>query len=94
MQNNNIFILDEPFNGVDIQSNIIITEVIHKLKALNKTIVISSHIFSILNEICDEINLLKDGVLIKKVFKEGFNKLEQEIRDFTVGNRIEKLKLN
>ena len=70
-----------------------ITEIIHKLKELNKTIIISSHIFSILNEICDEINLLKEGIFIKKVFKPDFNKLEQEIKDFTVGNRIEKLKL-
>ncbi|NBW72679.1 MAG: ABC transporter ATP-binding protein, partial [Flavobacteriia bacterium] len=28
LQKNEIFILDEPFNGVDIQSNILITEII------------------------------------------------------------------
>lgn len=36
LQRNKYFILDEPFNGVDIHSNIIITEIIHKLKELNK----------------------------------------------------------
>lgn len=30
LQGNDCFILDEPFNGVDIQSNIIIAEIIHK----------------------------------------------------------------
>jgi ABC-2 type transport system ATP-binding protein len=49
-QENKFFILDEPFNGVDIQSNIIITEIIIKLKELGKTILISSHIFSTLND--------------------------------------------
>jgi ABC-2 type transport system ATP-binding protein len=33
---NKFFILDEPFNGVDIQSNIIITELILKLKELGR----------------------------------------------------------
>ena len=42
IQENEYFILDEPFNRVDIHSNIIITEIIHKLKALNKVIIISS----------------------------------------------------
>lgn len=49
IQENKVLILDEPFNGVDIHSNIIITEIIHQLKLLNKTILISSHIFSTLN---------------------------------------------
>jgi len=30
LQQNEYFILDEPFNGVDIQSNLIITEIIHQ----------------------------------------------------------------
>ncbi|WP_010520697.1 ATP-binding cassette domain-containing protein [Aquimarina agarivorans] len=45
LQKNNYFILDEPFNGVDIQSNLVIIEIIQKLKELNKTLLISSHIF-------------------------------------------------
>lgn len=93
MQHNNFFILDEPFNGVDIQSNIIITEIIRKLKSINKTIIISSHIFSTLNDTCDEIHLLKNGRFIKRVFKEEFGRLEQEMKDFTIGNTIEKLNL-
>lgn len=93
MQENKYFILDEPFNGVDIQSNIIITDIIHKLKDLGKTVIISSHIFSTLSDTCDEIHLLKDGVFIKKVFKEDFSKLETEMKEITVGNKIEKLGL-
>lgn len=37
LQQNEVFILDETFNGVDIQSNLVITEIIKKLKALKKT---------------------------------------------------------
>ncbi len=93
LQGNDCFILDEPFNGVDIQSNIIITELIHKLKALGKTVLISSHIFSTLAETCDEIHLLKNGKLTKSVLKKDFVKLEKEMKDFTIGNQIEKLNM-
>ena len=93
MQENKYYIFDEPFNGVDIQSNLIITDIIHKLKDLGKTVLISSHIFSTLSDTCDEIHLLKNGEFIKKVLRDDFKKLETEMKEFTVGNKIDKLKL-
>ena len=93
LQDNKCFILDEPFNGVDIHSNIILTEIILKLKELNKIVLISSHIFSTLSETCDEIHLLRKGKQIKSVQKEEFKNFENEMKTFTIGNRIEKLKL-
>lgn len=93
LQGNEYFILDEPFNGVDIQSNIIITEIIHKLKALDKIVIISSHIFSTLSDTCDEIHLLSKGNFIKSVDKTEFQALETEMKQMTIGNKIEKLKM-
>lgn len=93
LQSNDYFILDEPFNGVDIQSNIIITEIIHKLKTLDKTVIISSHIFSTLSDTCDEIHLLNKGCFIKSVQKKDFQELETEMKQMTIGNKIEKLGL-
>lgn len=91
LQSNDYFILDEPFNGVDIQSNIIITEIIHTLKTLNKTVIISSHIFSTLSDTCDEIHLISKGNFIKSVQKKDFQELEAEMKQMTIGNKIEKL---
>lgn len=93
LQGNKYFIFDEPFNGVDIQSNIIITEIIHKLKSLDKTVIISSHIFSTLSDTCDEIHLLSNGKFIKTVQKADFHQLETEMKHTTIGNKIEKLGL-
>lgn len=93
LQENEYFIFDEPFNGVDIQSNIILTEIILKLKELNKVVLISSHIFSTLNDTCDEIHLLRKGEQIKSVQKSEFKNLEQEMKELIIGNRIEKLEL-
>jgi ABC-2 type transport system ATP-binding protein len=93
LQENHYFILDEPFNGVDIQSNLIITDIIHQLKALNKTIILSSHIFSTLSDNCDEIHVLKDGTFAQRVTKEDFKKLELEMREQSAGPRISALGL-
>ena len=93
LQENECFILDEPFNGVDIQSNIVLTEIILKLKALHKTVLVSSHIFSTLSDTCDQIYFLRKGEQIKSVQKVDFKTLEQEMKETTIGNRIEKLEL-
>ena len=90
---NKYYILDEPFNGIDIQSNIIITEIINKLRDLNKIVIISSHIFSTLGDTCDVIHLLRKGELIKSVEKSNFKSLEAEMKNASVGNKIEKLGL-
>ncbi len=94
LQGNQYFILDEPFNGVDIHSNIIISEIISKLKSLNKTIIISSHIFATLSETCDEIHLLNKGRFIKSVEKADFQSLESEMKQMTIGNKIDNLELS
>lgn len=93
LQENDVLILDEPFNGVDIQSNMIITGIINKLKSLGKTILISSHIFSTLEETCDEIHLMKDGVFIRRALKEDFAALDAEMKKSIIGNKLELLDL-
>jgi ABC-2 type transport system ATP-binding protein len=93
LQQNDFFILDEPFNGVDIQSNMLITEIILRLKSLGKSVVISSHILSTLSDTCDEIHLLKNGHFEKKVLKEGFAALAGEMREVNIAGKIERLGL-
>jgi ABC-2 type transport system ATP-binding protein len=93
MLENKYYILDEPYNGVDIQSNIILTAIIQKLKELNKVVIISSHIFSTLSDTCDEIHLLRNGELVKSVQKNEFKMLEDEMKSTTIGNKIDKLNL-
>ena len=89
LQENEVFILDEPFNGVDIQSNILISEVMNKLKSKGKTILISSHIFSTLKDHCDMIHLLKEGAIQKSVLPASFDILEGEMRSMTIGDKME-----
>lgn len=93
IQGNEVFIFDEPFNGVDIQSNIIIKELLLKLKELNKIVILSSHIFSTLSETCDYLHHLKNGEIVNSVGKANFNDIEKNMIANTVENKLEKLNL-
>lgn len=93
LQKNEVFILDEPFNGVDIQSNMIINEVILKLKKMNKIIILSSHIFSTLREICDNLHYLDNGEIKKSVDKNEFDSVENEMKNIGIKSKIDQLDL-
>jgi len=93
MQENDYFILDEPFNGLDIQSTILMEEIILSLKELNKIIILSSHVFSTLKKTCDEILILEQGTLNRTVKKEDFDALESELTDKILEKKIHKLGL-
>jgi ABC-2 type transport system ATP-binding protein len=88
LQNNDIFILDEPFNGVDIQSNIIIKELLKKLKEKGKIVLLSSHIFSTLQDTCDYLHYLKAGKIKKTVGKENFQFIENLMKDAALEEKI------
>lgn len=93
MQKNDVFILDEPFNGVDIHSNIVIKEVLDKLRELGKIVVLSSHIFSTLDETCDHLHYLKDGLIAQSAVKGEFKAIEDEMKLVGVSAKIDNLKL-
>lgn len=91
LQENEVLILDEPFNGVDIQSNIIISAIIRELKARNKIVLVSSHIFATLSDTCDELFLLQEGKFSQHIGQEAFAALEMEMARVTIGDRVGRL---
>lgn len=62
-----LVILDEPTNGLDIQSVIILKNTIINLKKKGITVLISSHILDFLSNICDKVCFMKQGVIVKEV---------------------------
>src|SRR5690606_17788929 len=81
LQKNNFFIFDEPYNGIDLQSSIVFTAILKRIKDAGKTILISSHIFSTSKETCDEISLLEIGRFSQIVQKPEFDQLEDLMKD-------------
>ena len=59
-----VLILDEPASGLDPRARIEIRELLRELKRMGKTIMISSHILSELEEMCDHVGIIEHGRLI------------------------------
>ncbi len=59
-----VLILDEPASGLDPRARIEIRELLRELKRMGKTIMISSHILSELEEICDHVGIIEHGHLV------------------------------
>ena len=62
-----LIILDEPMNGLDPQGFIEIREIIHKLSKEGVTFLISSHILSELEKVCNKVGFISKGELLKEV---------------------------
>lgn len=84
LQENQIFILDEPFNGVDLETAIYIKHLLLQLKARGKLILLSSHILSLLTEIADEIFLLGINSTLAQYSQDQFSDVEKDILSFTI----------
>ncbi|MCW3804810.1 ABC transporter ATP-binding protein [Plebeiibacterium marinum] len=78
-QDKPLMILDEPFNGLDIETCRIIRMVLLRLKEKNKTIIITSHIIETLTNLCDYIHYLDKGKIKYSKDKEGFSEFEREV---------------
>ena len=70
-----IIIFDEPTNGLDVVAAKEVEEYLLKMKEEGKIILISTHIFSIVEKICDEVGIIIDG---KLVLDRPLSQIEQE----------------
>jgi ABC-2 type transport system ATP-binding protein len=71
-----VLILDEPASGLDPRARIEIRELLRELKHMGKTIMISSHILSELEEICDNVGIIEHGQL---VFSGSMEQIKQRL---------------
>jgi len=64
--NPDIIIFDEPTNGLDVITAKEVEDFLLSLKAEGKTIIISTHIFSLVEKLCDRVGIIFDGKLVKE----------------------------
>lgn len=70
-----IIIFDEPTNGLDIITSKTVTDFLVDLKNQGKTIILSTHIFSLVEKLCDRVGIIFDGKMaldgpLKEMTKE------------------------
>jgi ABC-2 type transport system ATP-binding protein len=59
-----VMLLDEPASGLDPRARIEIRELLLELRAMGKTIIVSSHILPEMEEFCNKIGIIEQGELI------------------------------
>ncbi len=64
MHDPRLLILDEPASGLDPRARIELRELLKELRAMGKTIMISSHILTELAEMCTHIGIIERGKLL------------------------------
>jgi ABC-2 type transport system ATP-binding protein len=91
-----VLILDEPASGLDPRARIEIRELLRELKRMGKTIMISSHILSELEEICDHIGIIEHGKLIFSGTMEEIRPrlgIQSKVRVMVAGNQDKAIQL-
>ena len=64
VHNPEIIIFDEPTNGLDVLTARTVTDYLQELRAEGKTIILSTHIFSLVERLCDRVGIIIDGRLV------------------------------
>ncbi len=59
-----VIIFDEPTNGLDVLTAKVVTDYLQELAKMGKTVIISTHIMSLAQKICDRVGIIIDGKMI------------------------------
>lgn len=57
----NVIIFDEPTNGLDVLTAKVVTDFLLELKNQGKTVIVSTHIFSLIEKVCDRVGVIING---------------------------------
>ena len=88
MFDSDLIILDEPTTGLDPISLIHLKEIIQKEKEKGKTLLITTHIMGLVDEIADEIVFLLDGNIY---FKGSVDQLKKQTKQTNLEHAIANL---
>ena len=78
-----VLLLDEPFNGLDLESVSVLQLALRKLSAAGRLVVVTSHILESLSPLCDAIHLLQDSRIYKSYHPIEYPLLADKLREDT-----------
>jgi ABC-2 type transport system ATP-binding protein len=70
-----LVILDEPFNGIDLEGSLVFTQALNRLRQSGRTVIITSHIFESLAGVCDTLHHLAQGTIAGSYTPPQFGQL-------------------
>ena len=75
IQSQIMFIYDEPTNGLDIVSSKMVIDYLKELKTNGKTIIISTHIFEVVEKVADRVGIVING---KLEYEDSISRIKKE----------------
>jgi ABC-2 type transport system ATP-binding protein len=75
-----LLLLDEPASGLDPRARIEMMAILQELQRMGKTIIISSHILSELQTLCNRVAIIERGEMIYSGPVQGVTQLHSETR--------------
>lgn len=56
-----VVVFDEPTNGLDVITAKVVTDFLSELKSMGKSVILSTHIFSLVEKLCDRVGIIVNG---------------------------------
>lgn len=75
LHNPEVVILDEPSSGLDVGSTLVLKELIRALAEEGKTVLFSSHILELVEQVCSTVIILRGGRIVTKGEVENLRQL-------------------
>lgn len=86
-----VLILDEPFNGLDLEGAHLLTMILERLHRQGKTIIVTSHIYETLTNCCEQIHYLVNGVIEQSFTPPEYPLLQERLRETVEGRSQSRL---
>ncbi len=78
LNNPDVLILDEPFSGLDVESAMVLRQVITDLARDGKTILFSSHLLEVVEKVCARVLILSKGRVVAEDTVERLCELQKQ----------------
>jgi ABC-2 type transport system ATP-binding protein len=78
LHNPELIILDEPFSGLDVSAALMLRSVIRSLADEGRTILMSSHVIDVVEQMCTDVVILSDGHVVAHDRVDRLRGLQQD----------------
>jgi ABC-2 type transport system ATP-binding protein len=84
-------VLDEPYNGLDLETNHILGRLLRELAAGGGTVLVTSHVLGTLKDGCNAVHLLASGRILRTFRPHEYGQLEENLLDEETARKLERV---
>jgi ABC-2 type transport system ATP-binding protein len=84
-------VLDEPYNGLDLETNHILGRLLRELAGRGATVLVTSHVLGMLKDGCDAVHLLAGGRIPRSFGPGEYAEIEDHLLDEETARKLERV---